>query len=358
MEYRENCLADTSSVRDALELLDKLDFKLIMVVDPNNKLLGSVTDGDIRRAFLCGKNLDSFIKDIMNTSPKSMQYDVDAVAIHEHMQAKNLRYMPLIDKEGHVKGLETIDSMLVHKKRDNWVVIMAGGLGSRLYPHTASCPKPMLRVGDRPVLETILERFINHGFSRFYISVNYLAEMITGYFGDGSSLGVEIRYLHEQERLGTAGSMSLLPEIPDEPVIVMNGDVLTLVDFESLLHFHEDHNAEATMGVREDDYQIPYGVVSTDKYFINAIHEKPVERYYVNSGIYVLNPTILEMVPQNTFFDMPDLYRMAIEKDLPVTAFPVREYWLDIGSLEDLEKAHKDVKYDLRISNAPFNKEI
>ena len=214
-------------------------------------------------------------------------------------------------------------------------------------------------ISRKPILENILEQFIDAGFYKFFLAIRYKADMIIDHFGNGEKWGVEINYILEEEPLGTAGALGLLPKnLPSLPLIVMNGDVLTLVDFESLLHFHEDHNAEATMGVREYDYQIPYGVVSTDKYFINAIHEKPVERYYVNSGIYVLNPTILEMVPQNTFFDMPDLYRMAIEKDLPVTAFPVREYWLDIGSLEDLEKAHKDVKYDLRISNAPFNKEI
>jgi len=358
MNYLENCLGIRHTVRDALKYLEEKAFKVIMVVDPDYKLLGTVTDGDIRRGFLCGASLDSPLSEVMNASPKFMPSNLDRASIRDHMQARTLRYMPLVDEAGRVVGLETIDPLLLHKKRDNWVILMAGGLGTRLHPHTETCPKPMLKIGGRPVLEIILDRFISHGFYRFYISVNYLASMVMDYFGDGKDFGVEIRYLHEQKRLGTAGSMSLIPESPEEPVIVMNGDVLTLVDFESLLNFHEEHQSEATMGVREYDYQIPYGVVSTDKHHISTIREKPIERYYVNSGIYVLNPEILEMVPPNQFFDMPDLYRMALEEKRAVMAFPIREYWLDIGNVEDLERAHRDVAEDLAISRYLLKKEL
>jgi len=198
----------------------------------------------------------------------------------------------------------------------------------------------MLKVGNKPLLETILANFIDYGFRHFYISVNYMADMVKDYFGDGSRFGVEIRYLHEDERLGTAGALSLLPERPVEPFFVMNGDLLTKVNFNQMLDFHGKQNAVATMGVREYDYQIPYGVVNVESLRIVGIEEKPIQRFFVNAGIYVLDPKALDLIQQNTFLDMPTLFNTLIERKDETVVFPVIEYWMDVGHLADYEKAN------------------
>jgi NDP-sugar pyrophosphorylase family protein len=219
---------------------------------------------------------------------------------------------------------------------------MAGGLGTRLGELTRDCPKPLLRVGNKPVLETILENCIEYAFKRFYISVNYKADMLKDYFGDGSRWGVDIRYIEEKKRLGTAGALGLLPEDPTVPLLVMNADVLTKINFKHLLEFHEEHRSVATMCVREYEFQVPYGVVKIDNHRLLDILEKPVHQFFVNAGIYVLNPEAVSMVPKNTYFDMPALFEKLLQDQAETAAFPVREYWLDIGRKDDLERANGD----------------
>jgi NDP-sugar pyrophosphorylase family protein len=219
---------------------------------------------------------------------------------------------------------------------------MAGGLGNRLRPLTEDVPKPLLKVGRKPLLETILETFRSHEFRNFYISVNYKAEMIKAHFGDGEKWKCTIRYLEENDRLGTAGALGLIPETPTQPLLIMNGDVLTNVDFSSLLSFHGEHQAKATMCVREFDFQVPYGVVNIDEHRITGIVEKPVHSFFVNAGIYVIDPELLSFVPKSGSFDMPDLFASALDKGMPTAAFPIREYWTDIGRIDDFHRANGD----------------
>jgi NDP-sugar pyrophosphorylase family protein len=227
--------------------------------------------------------------------------------------------------------------------RDNPVVLMAGGLGLRLRPLTSQIPKPLVKVGTRPVLETIVESFADQGFTDLYLCINYKGELIREHFGDGSRWGVSITYLQEERRLGTAGALSLLPRVPREPVIVMNGDLLTRVDFVRLLEFHRRQGFAATMAMREYQHQVPYGVLELgDGYQIRQLVEKPVQRYHVSAGIYVLEPRVLELVPAGSYYDMPLLFGELIARQEPVGSFPLRDYWIDIGRLEDLEQAHTD----------------
>jgi NDP-sugar pyrophosphorylase family protein len=219
------------------------------------------------------------------------------------------------------------------------VVLMAGGMGRRLHPITCDCPKPLIQVGNKPILETILENFIAHGFRRFYISVNYKAEMIKKHFGDGGRWGVEIRYIDEEFALGTAGPLGCLPERSAAPIIVMNGDILTQVNFHQLLAFHAEHRSKATMCVREYDFQIPYGVINLQHHRLVDIEEKPVQRFFVNAGIYALEPEVISMIPKNKHCDMPGLFKEVLQQGYETAAFPVREYWMDVGRIDDLERA-------------------
>ncbi len=266
--------------------------------------------------------------------------------INGDRQSKAINQVPVIDNEGVLLGLEVLKELITQDARDNFVVIMAGGLGKRLSPLTESTPKPLLLVGNKPILEIILDSFISQGFKNFFISVNYKADMIKEYFRDGSHISVNINYLEEKESLGTAGPLALLNEQlnqqTDLPLIVMNGDLLTKVNFSSLLEFHADQKAVATMCVREYDLQVPYGVVGIDGDQIKAIDEKPIQKFFVNAGIYVLDPIVTRLIPQGLRYDMPTLFNALRSLDKKTTAFPILEYWLDIGKKDDFEKANDD----------------
>lgn len=329
-------------ILEVLKIIDVNARQIALVVDQDDRLLGTVTDGDIRRGLLKGKGLNDPVSTVMNSYPTvASPYD-HRDNILALMKIKKLHQIPVVDEDGRIVHVEILDHLLQPVKRDNWVVLMAGGLGTRLRPLTHDCPKPLLKVGNKPLLETILLSFIEQGFHQFFISVKYKAEMIQEYFGHGERWNVDIRYLHEKESLGTAGALSLLPEKPQEPFFVMNGDLLTKVNFEQLLDFHKTYQAQATMCVREYDHQIPYGVVKLDKQRLIGIEEKPVQRFFVNAGIYVLNPETVDHIPNNQFFDMPSLFNNLIKNNRPVIAFPIREYWLDIGRLADFERANME----------------
>ena len=275
----------------------------------------------------------------MNQNPKTLRADLRKEHLYEYMLAKELRYLPLVDNNGVLQNVITINEKI---RRDNIVVLMAGGLGTRLRPLTNDCPKPLLKIGDKPILETIINGFIESGFHRFYIAVNYKAEMIEEYFGDGSRWGIEIQYIHENKRMGTAGALYFLPEKPSEPIVVMNGDLLTKVDFGALIDTHISKNAAATMAVREYSYQVPYGVINCNGDCIVSIEEKPEQSYFVNAGIYVLSPESVSRVDKEEFYDMPDLFNDVIKDGGKAVIYPVREYWLDIGRLSDFERARKE----------------
>ncbi len=332
-------LPPDASVREAIQRIDLGGMQIALVVDAGNKLIGTISDGDVRRGILRGVALDAPAGDIMNRAPTVVRTGEEREVVIATMQAKHLHRIPVLDADGRLVGLETLDELVRPAPKDNIVVLMAGGLGARLRPLTEARPKPMLMIGGRPILETILLNFIESGFHRFYISVNYMAEVVAEHFGDGSRWGVEIRYINEPERMGTAGAVGLLPEKPAAPVIVMNGDLLTKINFASLLNFHSAHGATATMCVREYDLQVPYGVVKLKEHRLLSVEEKPVHRFFVNAGIYVLSPEAVSMIPP-TFYDMPTLFEKLVAEGRETAVFPIREYWLDIGHLADLEKAN------------------
>ena len=337
--WKEALVKSATPVRKVIETIDRSSMQIALVVDADNRLLGTVTDGDVRRGILKGISLDEAVERIMRKDPISAQMTDVREKMLILMKKKDIHQLPILDDKGRVVGLEILENLLETNIRDNIVVLMAGGLGSRLRPLTENTPKALLPVGKKPILETILENFIEFGLRRFYIAVNYKDEMIRSHFGDGSKWGVEINYLAETQRLGTAGALSLLPESPNKPLLVMNGDLLTKVNFRQLLQFHSENTAPITMCVREYDFQVPYGVVEIVDHMVSGINEKPVQRFFVNAGIYVLEPEAIKHIPKNEFFDMTQLIEKMI-KDEKTAAFPIREYWIDIGRLNDLERAN------------------
>lgn len=339
-DWKQILISPSTSIREALQIIDSSAMQIALVVDGNGRLLGTVTDGDIRRGILKGIMLEEAVQRVMNAHPTVAKAYERRDIVLAVMKLKRLNHIPVIDDEGHVIKVETLQELIRVDEKENWVVLMAGGLGSRLRPLTDDCPKPLLRVGGKPVLETILENFMEYGFRKFFLSVNYRAEMVEEYFKDGSQWGVEIQYIRETKRLGTAGALSLLPHRPTKPILIMNGDLLTKVNFQQLLDFHIEHQAQATMCVREYKYQIPYGVVKMDKHLLKGIDEKPVERFLVNAGIYVLEPKALDYIPSDECFDMPGVFEKIIKNNGETTVFPIREYWLDIGQMSDFERAN------------------
>ncbi|RYE87048.1 MAG: CBS domain-containing protein [Myxococcales bacterium] len=338
--WQSTLLSPADSLRRTIERIDASSLQIGLVVDADGRLLGTVTDGDVRRAILRGTRLEAPVTEVMNPQPTVGRQSESVSRRRALLQARDLRQLPIVDAAGKLIGLETLAS--IDRRRDNWAVLMAGGKGVRLRPLTDDRPKPLLDVGGRPILETILERLIGHGFGRFFLSINYKGHMIEEHFGDGSRWGVQIEYLREDQPLGTAGALQLLPEAPTEPVLVMNGDLLTSVDFGQLLGFHESRRPWATMCVREYDFQVPYGVVRIDGHQLVGFDEKPVHRFFVNAGIYVLSPEALGLVPPGRPCDMPTLFQDITSRGQSAAVFPVREYWMDIGQLEDFKRAQQD----------------
>lgn len=339
-DWHKVLIGPSMPIMKAIETIDAVSTGIVLVVDEEKRLLGTVTDGDVRRAILKGIQLSQQVQTIMNPNPTVARINDDKETILARLQQKELRQIPILDDNGCVVNMEIINELIKTAKRENWVLLMAGGMGKRLNPLTNECPKPLLKVGNKPILETILQNFCDSGFFRFYISVNYKAEMIEEYFGDGSKWGIEIKYLREREPLGTAGALSLLPEVPTKSLFVMNGDLLTKVNFEHLLDFHKEHRSCATMCVREYKFQVPYGVVQMDKHRLKGIVEKPVHQFFVSAGVYVLEPEILDLIARNTYVDMPELFEQLLSRKMATTVFPVREYWLDIGHIRDFERAN------------------
>jgi dTDP-glucose pyrophosphorylase/CBS domain-containing protein len=340
--WKDVVVSPHTPLKDTIARIDASGIQAALVLDADGHLIGVLTDGDIRRAILRGQSLQTRTSEVMNAHATSVPARTPREEMLAMMRRKGIHHLPLVDETGRVVGLTTSDELIGAVERPNWVVLMAGGLGTRLRPLTEEFPKPLLAVGGKPILESILESFAEQGFRRIFLSVNYKAEMIQDHFGAGERWGVQVDYLQESTRLGTAGALSLLPGKPSAPVIVMNGDLLTRTNFYALLAFHTDQNAAATMAVREYDFTVPYGVVSLDGARIKSIAEKPVHRFFVNAGIYVLSPEVLSYLPAQSFFDMPTLFEKLIMAGETTAAYPLREYWLDVGQHEELEKAQKE----------------
>lgn len=331
-----------STIQHAIEVINRGAAQIALVVDSEQRLLGTITDGDIRRAFLRGESFDSSIDRIMNTKFRSVPVDTGEREALAAMRRDMLHQIPMLDKEGRVQRLFLLEDLIRGDTLSNTVILMAGGEGRRLRPLTHEHPKPMLRIGGKPILEIILEQCVEAGLRDVYISVNYLKEQIKDHFGRGRQWGVNIEYLEEDVPLGTAGPLGLLPERPSQPVLVMNGDILTRVDFSRMLRFHAEHKATATVAVREHWTEIPYGVVVSDDTRVRNIEERPLLRHNVMAGIYVLNPNAMDLVPNGDSFDMPDLVEKIIQADETVAAFPIHEYWLDVGHPETMDQAEQD----------------
>lgn len=346
--FRQAFLAPEASILEALRIIDEASLQIALVVDADGRLLGTVTDGDIRRGILHGVKLEDKVTGVMNSSPVTAGPELGEAGILALMAEKKIHQIPIVDAQRRVAGLAQMDEMVgpragAAEQEDVRVVLMLGGQGTRLLPLTQETPKPMLSVGDRPLLETIVGTFAAQGFRHFYFCVNYMADVIERHFGDGSRFGVSISYLHERTRMGTAGALSLLPEDrPRGPLIVMNGDILTDSSFRHLVAFHRQTRAAATMCVREYEQQVPYGIVQTSGTTLQSIVEKPSQTYFVNAGIYVLDPDVPDLVPRGQAFDMPQLFEALKAQGRESAVFPIREYWLDIGRHEDLERARAE----------------
>lgn len=344
MEIWQRCLIDvTEKCRKAVEVVDATAARIALVIE-DGRLVGVVTDFDIRKALLRGIPLEQPVREMMNRHPTVMSEESTESEILHVMKRENRKQIPLLDSAGRIKELRLLKDMRAEGglRFSLPVLLMAGGLGMRLRPLTDHCPKPLLKVGEKPILEIILENFIEVGAREFYISVNYKAEMIRDYFGDGRDYGVSITYIEETTRLGTAGALGLLPKPMDTPLLVMNGDLLTKVDFHQLASFHRMQKADATMCVRESCYQIPYGVVTSKDFIMEDIEEKPMRMDFVNAGIYVLSPDVVKRVRANEHLDMTDLFLQLLKEKKRTLVFPIREYWLDVGRVEDFNRAKED----------------
>ncbi|WP_198245379.1 nucleotidyltransferase family protein [methane-oxidizing endosymbiont of Gigantopelta aegis] len=338
--WRQSLIKPDVSLRQTIAVIDKTALQIALVVDDDNQLQGVVTDGDIRRALIKGLSLETRVDQVMNKHPRKVQIEDSVTTIKAIMQQNQLSQLPVVDRQGRVVGLKTLQSMFSRPTYNNPVFLLAGGLGSRLRPLTDHCPKPLLQIGGKPILETIIEQFVDAGFSQFFIAVHYLADQIKDYFGDGRQWGVNIHYIEEQEPMGTAGAIGLLPDdLPELPLLVMNGDILTQVDFPRLLAFHQQEQARATLCVRQFEYQIPYGVVSLERDKITGIVEKPIHSCFSSAGIYVLDQSLVNQIRQQKRIDMPVLLNQLIENDTKVALFPIHEYWLDIGREADFLRA-------------------
>ncbi|WP_312992269.1 nucleotidyltransferase family protein [Achromobacter animicus] len=341
--WKEAVVSPTATLQYAIEAMDREALRIVLIVDDEGVLVGTLTDGDVRRAVLRRLPLETPVSEVMHRNPSVATSDWSDMRMLSWMEKHQLLQLPVVNAEGQLIGLRTLHDLLERPAQDNPVFLMAGGFGTRLRPLTNNCPKPMLKVGEKPILELILESFKSYGFHRFYISTHYMPEMIRDYFGDGKGHGVEITYVHEAEPLGTGGALGLLPhDEVDRPLFLMNGDLLTTTNFLALLSHHEELDGAATMCVREYEHQIPYGVIEADGHHITGMVEKPVHRFNINAGIYVLSPELVRSVKRGTRVDMPTLLEREIKSGRKVSQFPVNEYWLDIGRLEDFQRAQRD----------------
>jgi dTDP-glucose pyrophosphorylase len=328
-----------STIQDAVQNLDCSGLQIIIAVAPDGTLIGTLTDGDIRRGLLGGLKLSSRIDSIVHRDPLVVPPEWSRELVLPLMQANKIHQIPVVDAHHNVVGLHTWSELLMPVVRSNMIVIMAGGRGTRLQPHTEHCPKPMLSVYGKPILEHIVDRAKLQGFQHLVLAVCYLGHMIEEYFGDGSRWGVRIEYLREQSPLGTAGALGLIEARPNEPFIVTNGDVLTDVNYGDVLDFHNRYEAMATMAVRQYEWQNPFGVVTTNGVDITGFDEKPVTRSHINAGIYALEPQVLDFIASREPCDMPALFGRLQEKAQRTVAYAVHEPWLDVGRPTDLEQA-------------------
>ena len=336
----KSLIKEDTSVKDVLLNLNNTSLKISLVVDDKKKLIGTVSDGDIRRGFLNGMDLNSPIKEIINRDPLT----VSKSATYEYSVSlmKNLKFyqIPIIDKNRKVIGIHLIDESFPVKELDNVMLIMAGGEGKRMLPHTENTPKPMLKVAGKPILEHIIARAKKQGFSKFFISIHFQSEIIKNYFGNGDKWSVKIKYIEENKPLGTAGAIALIDPFPNKNFVVMNGDLITSVQFDDMLNFHEFHKAVASMSVKSYQWENPFGVVNTEGINITSFEEKPKLDYKINAGVYVFSPEIKKVLNSYEKCDMPEIFRRLQSVKKQIIAYLIYENWFDVGNPEDLVKVN------------------
>lgn len=349
-------LAPDSALIAAVRAIESSRRRIAVVVDAEGVVLGTLTDGDIRRCLLDGASLDAPVSLAMNRNFVAATVGSPASYMLDLMRRRNVLALPLVDDRGRFQRLihlTELDDATAEGLAPAFAfaVIMAGGEGTRLRPLTETIPKPMVDIAGMPLLERQIQRLARSGLKRVYLSVNYLGYVIEDHFGDGRDFGIEIRYLREKEKLGTAGALSLLPEKPEAPIIVMNGDILTQSDFHSLHAFHQAHGAYITVAAVDYRVNIPYGVIRADGAFVKRLDEKPSQQFLCNAGIYAVAPHTLELLQDGQHCNMTDLVETCLSRNHPVAVFPVHEYWSDIGTPDDLEKARAFFSSDMESAN-------
>ena len=331
-----------SNIKKVISTIEKGGLKIALIFDKENKLLGTVCDGDIRRALLRGLTLESSISEIINKKFIKASINKSKKDIFKLMKEKGVSQIPIVSIESELIGLEISEDLLPNSSKylvPNYALLMAGGRGRRLKPFTNNCPKPLLPINGKPILEIILEQCIDSGIRNFFISVNYLAEKIINYFGDGSKWNIKITYIREKKPLGTAGALKLLPDLFKDPIIVINGDVLSKTNFHDLLKYHSNNFADITICAREHVLSSPYGVIEVDGIYFKSMLEKPSFKQLVNAGIYVVNPSIIKLIKENEYIDMPQLINLTKNENNNIVVYPLHEYWLDVGKPETLDRA-------------------
>ncbi len=341
--WRKAILPIHSTIHDAIINLDKVAIKIVLVVTADGKLEGTISDGDIRRGLLRGLNLKSPIESIVYRNPMLVFPEIGRETVRQLMVLNKIQQVPVVNENNNIVGLHLWDEISVPLLRNNLMVVMAGGKGTRLHPYTEDCPKPMLPVSGKPMLEHIIERAKREGFSHFVLAIHHLGHVVEDYFGNGEHLHVNIEYLREQSPLGTAGALGLLNTDPEAPFLVTNGDVLTDIHYGELLDFHILHHAAATMAVRVHEWQHPYGVVQTKGVDIIGFEEKPVHLSHINAGVYALNPEALSLLEKDSRCDMPTLFERLQANNKRIAAYPIHEPWLDVGRPDDLSRAIEEI---------------
>lgn len=338
--------SENNTIINTMKLIDNNSKGMLLVVDKDNKLLGTITDGDIRRAILVGCSLTTSILEFYNKNCIYVYENVSISEVKKHFIENKIKLLPIVDDNKKVLGYLEIDDLIDYNKleKENPVLIMAGGLGTRLRPLTDNIPKPMLKVGDKPILQTIIEQFRDYGFKNILISVNYKSDIIENYFRNGSDFGVSIRYIKEKKRLGTAGAIKLASEYLNKPFFVINGDILTNINFYNLLKYHTENNYKMTIGSRVYETQIPYGVLNVKESCVTSLQEKPIIKYLVSGGVYILDPDIKNNIPEDEYFDITELIDILIKSQERIGSFSITDYWMDIGKVDDYYKANEDVK--------------
>lgn len=329
-----------ATLRDAMMALERGAIGIALVVE-RGRLVGTMTDGDVRRALLSGAGLDQPLQPFARHAFTSASAHTSRSEVLDLMQARAIEQVPVVDDAGGLVGVHLLRELLGGEERASWAVVMAGGRGARLRPITDTIPKPMIKVAGRPILERIVLHLVGHGIRRVFLSVNYLAQVIEEHFGDGARFGCRVEYLREEQPLGTAGALSLLPEPPSAPVVVLNGDLLTQVHVGDLLGFHARGGHHATMAITEYTHTVPFGVVETAGDRVTDLVEKPSHAWWANAGIYCLAPEVIARVKERTELPMTTLLGDCIARGESVGAYRVQGDWLDVGRPDELKKARE-----------------